>query len=314
MAERKKLLPEKAFKAFHEQPRYADCLNELLNIYLPLLIELPNLRERPEMMAEHIKATSPNSITDVATQADLYAQTQVKLGITGLGWQFWGEEGEDGKLSVLDPLYPFTVIMDPIEGTNNFRWRIDEHWGSVLALVDNQSQEPVVGIVAHPVTKRLYIGIKSAGAYEAEYDKQGTIISFEKMSQQPQQAVFTYNNSPHFDDVERDQIDRFMSLGEIISQDDYRRATLGIPDKDGELFYDYESGALEAIQARGSLFFKTDIEMAAVFVILKELGGYVSDAEGNPWKMGIHTLIAARTKQDYDFLKGIYDKVISQSS
>ena len=129
MVEQKSLLPEDAIAMLQEQPRYTDHLNKLLGIYIPLLQELPSLREKSAMMAEVVKAKSPTGITDVATGADIYAQAQIKLGVIRLGWQFWGEEGEDSQSTLLDEKYPFTVILDPIEGTNNFRWRIDKHWG-----------------------------------------------------------------------------------------------------------------------------------------------------------------------------------------
>jgi len=76
-------------------------------------------------------------------------------------------------------------------------------------------------------------------------------------------------------------------------------------------FEDPESGALEVIRYRGTIYFKTSNEMAAVFVIINELGGKVTDAKGNPWYLGISTLIAARTQEDYSYLQGIYNKTIS---
>lgn len=48
--------------------------------------------------------------------------------------------------------------------------------------------------------------------------------------------------------------------------------------------------------------------MAAVFVILEELGGKVTDGEGNPWTLGINSLIAAKNEEDYEYLKNLYNK------
>jgi len=59
-----------------------------------------------------------------------------------------------------------------------------------------------------------------------------------------------------------------------------------------------------------TIYFKTSNEMAAVFVILGEIGGIVSDAKGKPWHMGLNTMISARSKKDYDFLKSLYENTV----
>jgi hypothetical protein len=52
---------------------------------------------------------------------------------------------------------------------------------------------------------------------------------------------------------------------------------------DGNTFSDSESGALEAVRYSGTIYFKTSEEMAAVFVILEELGGVVTNGNGALW-------------------------------
>jgi hypothetical protein len=75
---------------------------------------------------------------------------------------------------------------------------------------------------------------------------------------------FTYNNSPHFSKKLNERVEVFKSRGERKNEE------LVIKDQN---FIDLESGALEAMQYRGGIFFKTSLEMAAVQVILEELGG-----------------------------------------
>ena len=104
------------------------------------------------------------------------------------------------------------------------------------------------------------------------------------------------------------QVDRFFKLGTVIKTDELARSTVGIPDEKGVIFENLESGALETIRYRGTIYFKTSAEMAAVFVILNELGGKVTDAYGKSWSINIDTLIAARNEEDYQYLKSSYDK------
>lgn len=116
---------------------YGSYLKEILSFYVPLLLQIPKLRDDPSYMKETIKAVGNSGITDVATQADIYVQQEIKKEVTLLhqDWQFWGEEGDD-NINEYDISKKFLFITDPIEGTNNFRYKKDNYWGSVVALVD----------------------------------------------------------------------------------------------------------------------------------------------------------------------------------
>ena len=226
----------------------------------------------------------------------------------GHNWGFWGEEGED-RITQIDKTKTHTVVTDPIEGTNNFKNNLDDQWGSVIALVDNKTEEPIIGIVAHPTQRRFYVGVKDSGAYIIEYDEKGELTSFQAMNAEPEKNEFTYNASPHFSEDLYAQVDRFLKMGKVIKTDEkLGRSRIGIPDENGEIFDDLESGALEAVRNKGTIYFKTSAEIAAVFVILNELGGKVTDAEGKPWSLNINTLVAARTEEDCKYLKELYDK------
>ncbi len=121
-----------SIEALAEQAEYGEQLRQVVNIFVPLALRLPQLRDNPAMLEETVKATGKDGITDVATKADVYVQKELKRRIASQhqDWQFWGEEGEDNTKSY-DQTKKFLFITDPIEGTNNFKARKDGLWGSV---------------------------------------------------------------------------------------------------------------------------------------------------------------------------------------
>ena len=294
-------------------------LNSILTFYVPLVLRLPGLRDNPKLMASTIKSTSPGGITDVATNADIYAQKEIKRHVLSNhpNWQFWGEEGKD-NVNNYDFSKEYLLIADPIEGTNNFLAKKDNQWGSVVALVDIKRKEPLIGVVAHPTKRTIYFGLKGAGAYIAKYNNKNALVSLNKMKKLPENSEFTYNNSPHFEKHLLKQVKNFLSLGKVLPAKagsdklDRSRYTVQIPSKRGKkvTFVDPESGALEALRYRGTIYFKTSNEIAAVFVILKEIGGVVTDANGETWSLGINTMISARTREDYEYLQFLFRKTI----
>ena len=84
-------------------------------------------------------------------------------------WQFWGEEGID-NITEYDHHKTYLFIVDPIEGTNNFKHYKDEQWGSVIGLVDIKTKKPIAGIVAHAIKRKFYVGIVGVGAFEFIYN------------------------------------------------------------------------------------------------------------------------------------------------
>jgi fructose-1,6-bisphosphatase/inositol monophosphatase family enzyme len=299
-----------------EQSDYARFVVGILDFYVPLVLQLPNLRDNPKLMKETVKAQSASGVTDVATQADIYFQGKIKCEVLKRhpDWQFWGEEGSD-NVSEYDSTKTILVVNDPIEGTNNFKHRKDNQWGSVIGLVDIETKKPIAGIVAHPTERTFYVGVKNVGAFELKYNEKGALIEFNRMKAEPEIDQFTYNNSPHFEDNLVAQVERFFSLGEVqpLSEDadelerSRREVNIG-----NNVFVDPESGALEAVRYKGTICFKTSNEMAAVFPIIEELGGKVTDGNGKPWTLGINTLIAGRTAKDYGLLKEMYRQVLKE--
>lgn len=301
-----------------QNEEYGKYALELYMLFAPLALKLPALRDDPKLMEATVKAVGQSGITDVVTGADRYMQQKIKEEVAKIHpeWQFWGEEGED-NVSEYQKGKPFMVITDPIEGTNNFRAKLDDQWGSVIALVDTKTKQPVVGIVAHPAKRLFYFGIKGGGAYILAYNENGELSLTNKMSSAPifGYEQFTYNASPHFSPELIKAVDNFLAMGKVqpdkksASDLEKSRKTVTMKNSKGEnvTFVDPESGALEAVRNRGTIYFKTSNEMAAVFVILGELGGKVTDANGKPWTLGINTLISARTVDDYTYLKRLVD-------
>lgn len=307
--------PITTFKDLVKYSDYGKELEEIMYFYAPLSLLLPSLRSNPELMQVTVKAIGSTGIADVATNADLWMQEQIKQQVvTHPDWQFWGEEGSD-NVSEYNSSKKFLITTDPIEGTNNFLAGKDNQWGSVVSLVDIQTKEPVIGIVAHPTDRKFYVGVKGKGAYIIKYGQSEEITAFHLMPMEPEYPKFTYNNSPHFNQKLKEQVNRFMANGKILpldsQADELKRSRRSVmftrPDQTKITFTDPESGALEAVRNRGTIYFKTSNEMAAVFVILRELGGTVTDADGNPWSLGINSMVSARTQEDYRCLKSLMD-------
>lgn len=298
---------------------YSSYVNQILKFYIPLLQKAPEWRDDPNLMAEEVKTIGKDGVTDVATQSDFYMQQLVKVEIAKLfpNWQFWGEEGEDRNYK-LDYSKDYLIINDPIEGTNNFRYRKEEQWGSVIAIIKMTTQIPVIGIVAQPMTQRIFVGIKNEGAFTLTYDHSGNITKIEKMENIPEKNYFTYNNSPHFEDNLIQQVQKFFALGSIeldkpnIDKIDKSRKTVTIDkvDQRSEIFIDPECGNLEPIIYRGAIMFKINIEIAAAIVIAEELGQIATDVNGNPWSMKIRIAIFGRSKEDWNYLKRVYNQTL----
>ncbi len=278
---------------------------EIMGFYSPIALSLPGMR------ASGLKAYAKaqrGKVADLVTEADFHVQEKLKEFAQLQGWQFWGEEGDSqGDKEQYDESRAYLLITDPIEGTNNFVAGKDDQWGSVVALVDIRKKEPVIGIVAHPSKRLFYTAIKGSGAFIYYYDEQARLLRKEKMCQKPEFEEFTYNNSPHFDTKLQKQVERFFALGKTEDRktSDSLEASRKPVTIKGKRFVAPQSGALEAVRYRGTIYFNTSNEMAAVFAILNELGGKVTDGYGKPWHLGINSLIAARNKTDYEFLKNL---------
>ncbi|CAA9966541.1 hypothetical protein CFE70_009933 [Pyrenophora teres f. teres 0-1] len=136
----------------------------------------PNLREIHDFMisiakkaGERIVSATPttaasgskkNSV-DLVTQTDRDVEALISTSLTSQypSYAFMGEETyKPGDVLTATP----TFICDPIDGTTNFVHRYPYVCISLGLAID---REPVVGVVYNPFTKTLYSAIKGQGAY-----------------------------------------------------------------------------------------------------------------------------------------------------
>lgn len=288
---------------------HKDNLIDLIRVFRSSLIELQFIRANKNMLDEKIKATSSSGVTDIVTAADNYIEQKLRDQINELypDWGFWGEETID-KFEH-KPKY---VVVDPIEGTKNFKTYREEHWGSVIALIDEN--RPVIGIVGYPNANKMLVGLKNNGAYELEINSTNNNKDLDLRPVNPSifRDEFTYNFSPHFEQDIIDQANKFKQLGEVVGHEDGSDKIAKLRESikiDGKIFRDFESGAIEAILNRGTIYFKTSAEMAAVYVIINELGGKVSTFEATDWSINADTMVSARSIKDYNYLMCLVKKI-----
>lgn len=123
------------------------------------------VEERPDELALATKSTA----TDVVTDMDQLAQDQIVAALRSLRPQdgFVGEEegetrrGESG----------ITWVVDPIDGTVNYLYRIPAYSVSIAAVVGDPLVEgawtPVAGAVVNPVSAEAYSAALGEGAFRA---------------------------------------------------------------------------------------------------------------------------------------------------
>lgn len=122
-------------------------------------------QERPDDLAVETKSTP----TDVVTSMDKAAELLVRDRLLGErpGDGLVGEEG-----SVLRGTTGIRWVVDPLDGTVNYLYRIP-HWGVSVAAVEETVDEhavaaagaSVVGVIITPETDEGFIGIRGHGAW-----------------------------------------------------------------------------------------------------------------------------------------------------
>ena len=97
-----------SYKELVDSRPYGKQLESILDVFLPLLIRLPDLRNNSDMLRETLKAIGKDGVTDVVTVADVFVQNKLKqsLLVKQPDWQFWGEEGSDNT-SAYDESKPY---------------------------------------------------------------------------------------------------------------------------------------------------------------------------------------------------------------
>ena len=96
------------------------------------------------------------------TQADLEANKIISAGLKELSdYPILSEEGKDIPWQERQSWERYWLV-DPIDGTKEFIKKNDEFTINI-ALIENGV--PVLGVVAAPALKKLYVGLKGEGAY-----------------------------------------------------------------------------------------------------------------------------------------------------
>jgi myo-inositol-1(or 4)-monophosphatase len=115
------------------------------------------------------------SLGDFVTEADLASQKILIVGLTKLlpQAQVISEELANSSRSLTPnaPTAEYCWVIDPLDGTNNFRHGIP-HFAISIALIQNQ--KTVLGVIYDPVRQELFYAVSGQGVY---YNHQKLAIS-----------------------------------------------------------------------------------------------------------------------------------------
>ncbi len=187
-------------------------------------------------------------------------------------------------------------IIDPIDGTQAFRHGLPD-FGINVALV--KGQDPVIGVIAMPALKQLIAAQKGKGAFLYDYD--GNVLS----------------------DLHKNQVERNESFDKILVGFDTGYVGRGkqmteyvakLADKIGYPVSYASSATANFRLAQGSLaaYFlqtPTTMDIAAPAAIITEVGGKVSDMNGNPidWNADSRSYLAARNEKIHSQILEIFN-------
>lgn len=165
-----------------------------------------------------------------------------------------------------------TWVVDPIDGTINWRLQINDLFCICLALC--LGREPVMGVIYFPATNEMFTAEKGQGAYlngkrirPSDETSVGHVIMYggsgkhNKMSHFP----FVMRLHPHVNACSSD-------------------------------IFSHASGVVLTACGRLHAYFATDAEnedLAAAAVIAQEAGCQVTNFDGGPWRLGDRTVLVA---------------------
>lgn len=193
------------------------------------------------------------------TIADKSADKAIRNYLAPLfpNYDFLTEEGVD-NLARLEKEYVW--IIDPLDGTKDFVHHDDEFTVNVALSCNG---EIVVGVIAVPVTKKIYYAVKDAGAFELLPD--GTITKIHVNDKTKDLTVSTsryHKRQSETDYLERnkDLIKHTVTLGSTLK-------AIAIAKGEIEMFYRGSAGTKEW-------------DVAAADLIVSEAGGYFLKPDG----------------------------------
>lgn len=118
-------------------------------------VEILDVYRSGDFQAEEKGDRSPLTI------ADKRAHAVIVTGLGPSGLPVLSEEGADIPYTERSN-WPLFWMVDPLDGTKEFLKRNDEFTVNIALI---QAGQPVLGVVAVPVTDKLYYNIPGAGAY-----------------------------------------------------------------------------------------------------------------------------------------------------
>ena len=191
------------------------------------------------------------------TDADLQSNKIIKEILSVTKHSILSEEDVDDKTRLSNDII---WIIDPLDGTSDFIDKTGE-FTVMIALVENQ--KPILGVIAWPTEKTLFVAQKNAGAFRYS-DNEWEKISVTKISELPK--CRTIGSRHHLSDKEKDFIEK-------IGIKDF--TSIGSSLKVGKI----SSGQAEVYITTTNKMKEWDT--AASHCIISEAGGKMTDMLGN---------------------------------
>ena len=191
------------------------------------------------------------------TDADLQSNKIIKEILSVTKHSILSEEDVDDKNRLSNDM---VWIIDPLDGTSDFIDKTGE-FTVMIALVENQ--RPILGVIAWPTEKTLFVAQKNCGAFRYS-DNKWEKISVTKISELPK--CRTIGSRHHLSDKEKDFIEK-------IGIKDF--TSIGSSLKVGKI----SSGQAEVYITTTNKMKEWDT--AASHCIISEAGGKMTDMLGN---------------------------------
>lgn len=191
------------------------------------------------------------------TDADLQSNKIIKEILSVTKHSILSEEDVDDKNRLSNDM---VWIIDPLDGTSDFIDKTGE-FTVMIALVEKQ--KPILGVIAWPTEKTLFVAQKNCGAFKYS-DNKWEKISVTKISELPK--CRTIGSRHHLSDKEKDFIEK-------IGIKDF--TSIGSSLKVGKI----SSGQAEVYITTTNKMKEWDT--AASHCIISEAGGKMTDMLGN---------------------------------
>jgi len=202
-------------------------------------------------------------IRDVVTEVDLEAQSLIiqRLGARFPGHAVWAEEGDAAAVGASAP---YTWIVDPLDGTNNYSRR---HPTFAVSIALALGERVLLGVVFEPLRSFLFHGARGQGAFV-----NGQPLAVSGVDEWSQALVAC--------DWARDQATRLQVL---------RMVNLVVPEV--HTFRSLGAAALGLCYVAAGwldVYFSLHLnpwDIAAGALLVEEAGGSVTGPDGEPWPL-----------------------------